>query len=236
VGGMKSDGTIARRKMSASKLARSDLGMPTGTIEPRVHRATPAHHISYAHFLHSEFGEGSRVEWVDGKVVHLAPISDEHSDLNLFLITLMRAFVDSRRLGAVRAEPFNMKIAKSKGRSPDVMFIANENLHRLKKTALFGPADLAVEIVSGRRRRMDRVEKYGEYEKGGVREYWVLDQRLRLAEFFSLGPKRKYQPIPVADDGAFHSPVLTGLWLRPQWLWEAPLPSTSSVLRQWGVV
>ena len=210
--------------------------MSSQLLEPRRSHPAQTGQISYAQFLRTNFGEGRRVEWVDGKVVLLAPISDEHSDLNLFLITLMRAFVDSRRLGLVRAEPFNMKIGSGRGRSPDVMFIANENRHRIRKTALFGPADLAVEIVSDRRRKVDRVEKYAEYERGGVREYWIIDQHKRLAEFFLLGSNRKYQPIPLASDGAFHSIILTGLWLRSEWFWEAPLPSTSSVLRQWGIV
>jgi hypothetical protein len=64
----------------------------------------------------------------------------------------------------------------------------------------------------------------------------VIDQRKKLAEFFQQGPAAKFQPIPLAQDGSFHSVVLTGLWLRPEWLWEAPLPSTSSVLRQWGII
>lgn len=61
------------------------------------------------------------------------------------------------------------------GREPDLLFLARENLDRLKAPYLEGPADLAVEIVSSESRLRDRGEKLAEYEAGGVREDWILD-------------------------------------------------------------
>jgi len=34
--------------------------------------------------------------------------------------------------------------------------------------------------------------------------------------------------------GVYHSAVLSGFWLRVEWLWEQP--SITDILRQWGLV
>jgi Uma2 family endonuclease len=93
-----------------------------------------------------------------------------------------------------------------------------------------------VEIISPDSRARDRGAKFYEYEQGGVREYWLLDPLRRQAEFYRLGLDGIYRPAPVAEDGIYRSAVLEGLWLRVEWLWQEPLPSLMSVLREWQLV
>ena len=91
-------------------------------------------------------------------------------------------------MGVVRFAPFQMKTGPNlPGREPDLLFIAQEHLDRLKGTYLEGPADLVVEIVSPDSGARDRGEKFYEYERGGVPEYWLLDYARRQAEFYQLG-------------------------------------------------
>jgi len=48
------------------------------------------------------------------------------------------------------------------------------------------PADIAIEIVSPQTVARDRGEKYYEYARGAVREYWLIDPEARWAEFYHL--------------------------------------------------
>jgi len=41
-----------------------------------------------------------RCEWVEGKIVLMAPATDWHNDLNVWLITLLSFFVEERDLGS----------------------------------------------------------------------------------------------------------------------------------------
>jgi Uma2 family endonuclease len=43
-----------------------------------------------------------RAEWVDGEVIMMAPVSDEHSDLDGWLLSLLRLFAEHHNLGLVR--------------------------------------------------------------------------------------------------------------------------------------
>lgn len=191
--------------------------------------------MSYEAFLATD--DEMRAEWVDGKVIEMSPISNEHQKLGRFLIGLMEAFAETKHLGEVFYEPFQMKTAPDlPGRSPDVLFVADENLHRLQTNHLEGPADLAVEIISPESRARDRGEKFYEYEQGGVGEYWLIDYGRKQAEFYQRDTNGIYQLVPPDADGVYHCAVLPGLWMRVTWLWQRPLPPLLSVLAEWGLI
>jgi Uma2 family endonuclease len=198
--------------------------------------AESAESITYEQFLEA-VDEDTRAEWVNGRIVMSSPVSQEHQSLGLFLITAISEFVTMRQLGRVFYESFQMKTAPDlPGREPDLLFVANENLSRVRQNFLDGPADLAVEIISPESFARDRGEKFREYEQVGVREYWLLDPLRRRAEFYLLGADGFYVPVLPDADGIYHSAVLSGLTLRVTWFWQDPPPRLLDVLREWGLV
>ncbi len=194
----------------------------------------PPGKVSYQEYLQLELDAWT--EWVDGEVVFLPMASRGHQRLVVFLTALLLRFVEEHRLGEVYCEPFSMKTGPDlPARSPDVVFIAQQNLKRLDEQCLWGPADLVVEIVSPDSIHRDRIEKFGEYQKGGVREYWLIDRLQQKTEFFSRSGKGLYYPLPIRE-GIVHSRVLPGLWLKPEWLWRNPLPTQKEILRKWNLI
>jgi Uma2 family endonuclease len=188
--------------------------------------------ISYSEYLSRSHGEWS--EWVEGKVTLMTPVGRQHQRVVSFLVALLRHFVERDQLGEVLMEAFQMKTGPGlPGRSPDVLVVTRENLSRLRATHLQGPADLVVEVVTPESRTRDREVKVEEYERGGVREYWLVDPRTELAEFFELRGG-EYQAIPLGDGERFESSVLPGLWLRVSWLWPGQQPPLLEILRRWG--
>jgi Uma2 family endonuclease len=191
--------------------------------------------MTYEQFLEWA-DEDTNAEWVNGEVVWMSPLSDLHQELALFLLRVLAAFVEERRLGKLRYERYQMKTAPHlPGREPDLLFVGNEHLSQLKGNHLEGPADLVVEIVSPESRERDCEEKYTEYEEGGVPEYWLLDQPQQQAKFYLLGEGGRYHQAPVGEEGIFRSRALPGFWLRVEWLWQDPLPGVRAVLRELGV-
>jgi Uma2 family endonuclease len=192
--------------------------------------------ISYAEFLKSNW-PNPHVEWVDGKVVEMSPITVTHDDLTGFLLCILQIWIEAHDLGQLKHDPFQMKTGpKLPGRAPDIMFVSHRSASRLKKTYLDGPADLVIEVISAGSRSIDRGDKYFEYEQGGVKEYWLLDPIRKLAEFYAPGRDRVYRNLPIGDDGVFRSRVLRGLWLKVDWLWRKPLPSVMSVQKAWKLI
>ena len=208
---------------------------PTATATAPPVRSAPRR-MTYEEFLEWA-DEDTLAEWVDGEVILMAPASNKHQDICDFLTALLRHFTEGHQLGVVRSAPFQMKTGPDlSGREPDVVFVAREHLDRLKETYLDGPADLAIEIVSTQSRYRDREAKFEEYQRGGVREYWLIDPIRQQAEFYYLRENQRYRLADIGEDGVFRSEVLPGLWLKVEWLWQEPLPLLREVLGQWEVL
>ncbi len=205
--------------------------------EPRAASSgtsTPA--MTYEEFLNWP-GDNHHVEWVNGRMVLMSPVTKPHEIVRGFLYSLIKLFIEVRRLGEVYSEPFQMKTGPSlPGRAPDVFFVANENLARVRRLNVEGPADLVVEIISPGSRATDRGDKFYEYERGGVPEYWLVDSERQQAEFYLRGHDGIYRLAPLGSDGIYRSEVLPGLWVRVEWLWQPLPPPVMDVLREWRLV
>lgn len=197
--------------------------------------APPARKVTYEEFL-DWADEDTWAEWVDGEVIVFMPASLRHQQIMLFLSHVLGLFVEVFKLGVVVTPPFQMKLSfRPSGREPDLIFVARQHQHRLAPTFLDGPADLVVEIVSEDSRTRDRRDKYLEYQRAGVREYWLIDPDTPSATFFGLGPDGQYRPLPIDEHGVFHSTVLERFWLRVDWLWQDP-PTALVALRELGLL
>jgi Uma2 family endonuclease len=206
------------------------------TAEPPVAGdlpALPPFPVSFEEFL-AWAPESTLVEWVDGEVVVMSPASADHQDLLRFILMVVGEFVDTHGLGRVLFAPFLMRlITRPSGREPDLLFISNEHLDRLRPGYLDGPADLVVEIISPESVSRDRGDKFAEYEAGGVREYWLIDPERLEALFYLLDADGRFRRADAVD-GVFRSSVLPGFWLRVDWLWQRPLPRPAEIRRELG--
>jgi Uma2 family endonuclease len=183
--------------------------------------------MSYEEFLEWA-DEDIRAEWVDGEVIVHMPPTDEHQRIVEFLHQLMSLFARLLDRGLVRIPPFEVKLwPGGPAREPDLFFLAKERMDALSSDRLTGPPDLIVEVISPDSVRRDRHRKFREYERAGVREYWIIDSRpgYRRADFFRLDETGRYELFATEDDEVVHSTVLADFWLRPAWLWESPLPN-----------
>ena len=188
--------------------------------------------MTYEQFLTQYDGE--HAEWVGGEIVPMSPASTRHQQLVRFLASLLGWIADEQALGELVQSPFQMRLPDpiSRGREPDLLFVAREHLDRLRPTYLDGPADLVVEITSPESVSRDRGEKFVEYEAAGIPEYWLIDPERQQAEFYLLGSDGRYRLALGGASGEYASQMLPGLRLQVEWLWQEPLPKLRDVLRQ----
>lgn len=179
--------------------------------------------------------DGQHAEWIDGEVITYMSASDRHQDLIGFLESILRVFVEEHDLGVIRTGPMSMKLDE-RGREPDIFFVAKNNLDRLKKNYLDGAADLIIEIISPESRGRDRGDKFYEYEKAGVKEYWLIDYERRQTEFYRLGEDGIYVVAQTDENLIFRSAVLENLHIDVRWLWREKLPNLLEVLKLWQLI
>ncbi len=164
-------------------------------------------------------------EWAMGEIEKLSPVSEAHDLLTAYLRQLLDAYFALNPIGRVRAQPFVMRLETLQVyREPDLQVILSSNPGQLTKTGMIGPADICIEVVSPESLERDYGRKFGEYERGGVGEYWIIDPVRRDARFCRLQSSKLYTSVLPDQQGSYQTPLLPKFALQVPTLWQEPLP------------
>lgn len=171
-------------------------------------------------------------EWVDGTVIKMTPASLQHNMIVSYLSMLLEAYFELNSIGVVVSSPFLQRLPELRaGREPDLMVILNSNPNQLTETALIGAADICIEVVSPESVTRDRGEKFEEYEKGGVGEYWIWDRLRREALFYRRSDDGVFVRQEQDTSGNYQTPLLPGLLIHVPTVWQEKLPGPGATAR-----
>jgi len=214
--------------------------MPIAASKPRAGKwisdgkPHPGRRMTEAEFV-AWVDEDTLAEWVDGKVVIMPPVSDEHDDWGWWLRSVFQGFVDHFELGRVKGPEFMVRLRNQRRRRlPDVLFVSKARLEIIRKNHVEGSPDLIIEVVSPESVPRDWQEKYLEYERAGVREYWLIDRAAGHFMVYRLGTNGRYKAVPEVD-GKVSSKVISGFYLRTKWVLGDKRPNVFAALRELGV-
>jgi Uma2 family endonuclease len=168
----------------------------------------------------SSRGEWSEADYLSLTTNHLVELSDGcvevplmptaiHQWIAIYLYKCLEAFAYPE-WGLVLMAPFRVRLWPGKFREPDVVFMLNEHRQRTQNEYWEG-ADLAMEVVSDDPQDRDRdlIVKRDEYARAGIREYWIVDPKLKQITVLSLRGK-KYQVVGEYKSGKASSRLLRG--------------------------
>lgn len=165
-------------------------------------------------------------EWLEGVVIRVSPAELKHNSLIYYLCQLLMAYFELRPIGRVIGQPFVMRLAAfpNRRREPDLLVVLKTNPHELKNTYMDGPADLCIEVVSEDSVDRDHGEKFKEYERGGVPEYWIIDPLRNESRLYRLNEAGRYIRQTEDAQGNYRTPTLPELVLHIPTLWQEQLP------------
>jgi len=125
------------------------------------------------------------VELSEGRLIMPPHPTYTHQAVLEELYVHLRTFVREHNLGVVRIAPLPVRLWPGKIREPDIFFIGKEHSDRIGERVC-GVPDLVVEVLSSSTQRTDRIEKFSEYARAGVREYWLVDPEKKTVEIYVL--------------------------------------------------
>jgi Uma2 family endonuclease len=173
--------------------------------------------------------EDQKADLIDG-VIHVAsPENTEANKLFGWLYRLLGDFIEAGDLGDLFGSRVAFRLDDVNSPEPDLAFVRKSRRRLVLRGRVNGPPDLAVEIVSPESVDRDYEDKRAQYEKAGVKEYWIVDDLREKVTLLRLSPKKKYREVRPRK-GELHSQVLPGFWLRSEWLWQEPRPKKDHVL------
>jgi Uma2 family endonuclease len=166
--------------------------------------------------------EKTRAEWVDGEMIVMAAVSLDHGKTVSWVSHLVEDFGEFHDLGSVHGPEILVRLPKvNHRRLPDVAVVVKGGSSILRENVIDGAPDLIVEVVSPDSASRDWQQKYLDYARAGVKEYWVIDRLAGQMEAYALRPSGKapgtYRRIEETA-GKLASVVLKGFYLRPEWV------------------
>ena len=171
-------------------------------------------------------------EWVEGTVIDVAPVAMVHERLTRYLNHLFDTYFELNPIGTVFSAPFVMQLDTTHSRrEPDIQVVLNRNPGERSDTAMIGPADICIEVVSPESAKRDYGDKFTEYEAAGIKEYWIIDPSRSGAQFYRLNDAGAYiQRLPDVD-GHYRSPLLPQFVFHVPTLSTDPLPGPLAIAR-----
>lgn len=137
--------------------------------------------------------EGTRCEVIFNTLVMSPSPTFSHQQLLADLLAIFYLFLKDRDLGKVILSPFDVYIENYESVvQPDLMIILNKNLHLIQNNGLHGAPDIAIEILSPNR-TYDTKRKRSLYEKGGVKEYFMIDPENKKTTLLTLNNAGVYE-------------------------------------------
>ena len=153
--------------------------------------------------------EGAGYEVIGGALVHEPAPSIAHQLVVKRVVIALDAFAAPRGSGLVIPSPVDVRLAESEVYHPDVVFVSAERRAIVGEASIEGAPDLVVEVLSVSSAYNDLRRKRDVYERGGVREYWIVDPMRRTVEVLeSVGASFVLRR--ERADGVVSSRVLAG--------------------------
>jgi Uma2 family endonuclease len=151
--------------------------------------------------------EGTRAEIIDGTLyMSPAPIVNHQGVVLKLSSHLFFHCEEDNNFGKVYSSPIDVYLDERNAFQPDIIFIANANKKIIHNDGIHGAPDLVIEVLSPGTSKSDLTKKKPAYEKAGVKEYWMVDPKTKIAVGFHL-VKNKYAEF-AKEKGRLNSKLL----------------------------
>lgn len=171
--------------------------------------------LTFKQFIEQDIAEEGRYELVNGEIVRILP-TRQHDNIAEFMSDIFKEEVKRLNLnyrvsGRIMIRTLTSN-GKEQGRFPDVSVVDktlwDSNLSAY--TAFIEPLQLAVEVVSTNWED-DYIDKLDEYQRLGIKEYWIIDYLAIGSRNYLGNPKVPTVFVYLLDEnGAYQSTSYTG--------------------------
>lgn len=158
--------------------------------------------------------DGYKYELLDGVVLMTPAPTPRHQRVALEITLQLGPFLRTHPIGEVLYET-DVHLGEGPDGGdlvyrPEIVFYRGDRISNMQDR-LTGPPDLVIEVVSPLSRSYDKTTKRNDYERCGVREYWIIDPELNEFTFLSNQDGSFVQIQPTGE--AFKSHAVEGFVL-----------------------
>ena len=127
-----------------------------------------------------------KAEFINGVVVYHSPASLRHLLARKHIAQLLSLYATRHDRGLVLDEKALCAFSRN-DYEPDVVFFSKPRAQAFTHDqSEFPVPDLVVEVLSPSTQANDRGVKFDDYERSGVREYWLVDPERKVVEVYHV--------------------------------------------------
>ena len=175
------------------------------------------------HFTYTDYvgwDDSVRYELIEGIPYMMTAPTWIHQSVSASLITQIHSFLYGKPC-KVFAAPFDVRLNAAENDDtvvqPDLVVVCDRS--KLSGSGCLGAPDMVVEILSPSNARYDIFVKFQQYQKAGVKEYWIVDPERRIVTVFVL-ENGKYVADTYGDTDTVPVFVLEGCQINMQDVFE----------------
>ena len=139
--------------------------------------------------------EGVRMELIDGFFYDMASPTSTHQRIVGTLFRRIADYLEQKKAGCEAfVAPFAVFLHDDDYTylEPDISVICDKD--KVKEDGCHGAPDWVIEVVSDSTRKRDYLIKLVEYDRAGVREYWIVDPtRNRIVRYLLNSETEKFE-------------------------------------------
>ncbi len=160
--------------------------------------------------------DGKRYEIINGELVMAPSPLTIHQRVSRKIGVKLNLFVEEKELGEVFFAPIDVVLSETNVYQPDIIFISRERKEIITEKNISGAPDLVIEILSPSTAYYDLFDKKEQYEKFGVKEYWIVDPMRQWIEVYQLKGGKFNLVQKLQKQGKLRSELLKGLTIDLQ--------------------
>ncbi len=130
--------------------------------------------------------EGSPFQLIEGELIMSPSPLTEHQIISKNLELIIYSYLKKNNIGLALNAPIDVYLDNKNAFQPDIIFISDGNKDIIKKHGIDGSPDLVIEILSPSNAYYDLKDKKYIYERSGVKEYVIVDPRIKSVEIFRI--------------------------------------------------
>jgi Uma2 family endonuclease len=166
--------------------------------------------MSYAEFVRRSEAhpEIKKAEYIDGMVFVEVSVSPDHSEVHVYLTTLLGTYAATHP-GTEAHSEVTVRLPGGDEVQPDCLLRQKDGTSRRGRESIEGPPELVIEVAVSSA-SYDLHTKREAYRRAGVREYAVFQVFEGRLDWWRLEGDR-YEPLMPGSDGVVESREFPGL-------------------------
>ncbi len=186
----------------------------------------PEANRKYTYSDYLTWPEAERWEIIDGvPYLQSAPLW-QHQSISRELMLQFGEYLRNKKC-QVFAAPFDLRLPETDEKDEDVTHVIQPDIvvicdtSGLKGTGYYGTPALVIEILSPSTGKMDRLIKFNQYEKSGVKEFWLVEPEAKIISVFLLQDNQRYgRPEVYSEQDPIKVSIFPDLVIDPKPVFE----------------